>query len=97
MRHPCGGQAEATIACGGIPPHVLDGWAPGRVLLLFELHVWSAIGLARLRRLFGLALVFALPSVAGWFLAIRSVGGQFTPRRARSARPPNPKCASISI
>src|SRR5438128_6505378 len=64
MRHPCGGQAEATIACGGIPPHVLDGWAPGRVLLLFELHVWSAIGLARLRRLFGLALVFALRSFA---------------------------------
>ena len=24
----------------------LDGWSPGRVLLLFELDVWSAIGLA---------------------------------------------------
>jgi hypothetical protein len=42
----------------------LHGGAPGRVLLLLELHVWSAILLASLRRLLRFALVFALGSFA---------------------------------
>jgi hypothetical protein len=61
-----------------------------------------------LLRAAGTPLIFSSPDETVEYARMHGIGRwmvfgdpegwcRFTPRRARSARPPNPKCASISI